>query len=99
MEQVETQRLRRFHITIDADIGVIPEPCQGCRLLRCNRIKPLRERDVQRCRCLLLQAIVIVVRSSPGLGHKLVDRSEEHTSELPSLMRTSYAVSCSKTKI
>src|SRR3546814_9165501 len=28
--------------------------------------------------------------------HRLVDRSEEHTSELQSLMRISYAVFCSK---
>src|SRR3546814_2620262 len=31
-------------------------------------------------------------------GHRLVDRSEEHTSELPSLMRISYAVFCLKKK-
>src|SRR3546814_6530314 len=30
--------------------------------------------------------------------HRLVDRSEEHTSELQSLMRTSYAVFCLKKK-
>src|SRR3546814_8078882 len=34
-----------------------------------------------------------------GAGHLLVfDRSEEHTSELQSLMRISYAVLCLKTK-
>src|SRR3546814_7031197 len=31
-------------------------------------------------------------------GHGLLDRSEEHTSELPSLMRISYAVFCLKKK-
>src|SRR3546814_1740427 len=32
-----------------------------------------------------------------GLDHQGSKRSEEHTSELPSLMRTSYAVFCLKT--
>src|SRR3546814_1308572 len=32
------------------------------------------------------------------LGHAIVDRSEEHTSELQSLMRISYAVFCLKKK-
>src|SRR3546814_5966886 len=31
--------------------------------------------------------------------HGMFDRSEEHTSELQSLMRTSFAVSCLKKKI
>src|SRR3546814_3203983 len=31
-----------------------------------------------------------------GLEHLAIDRSEEHTSELQSLMRTSYAVFCLK---
>src|SRR3546814_1892362 len=34
----------------------------------------------------------------PMLGHKIRDRSEEHTSELQSLMRISYAVFCLKKK-
>src|SRR3546814_3811178 len=33
-----------------------------------------------------------------GLQHKLAARSEEHTSELQSLMRISYAVFCLKKK-
>src|SRR3546814_2688110 len=32
----------------------------------------------------------------PGLRHHPAERSEEHTSELQSLMRISYAVSCLK---
>src|SRR3546814_7475280 len=35
---------------------------------------------------------------APGNRHELLIRSEEHTSELQSLMRTSYAVSCLKKK-
>src|SRR3546814_3952121 len=34
----------------------------------------------------------------PKLGSELVERSEEHTSELQSLMRISYAVFCLKKK-
>src|SRR3546814_1144054 len=34
----------------------------------------------------------------PDLGYHIVYRSEEHTSELQSLMRTSYAVFCLKNK-
>src|SRR3546814_5062123 len=33
-----------------------------------------------------------------SIGRQLVDRSEEHTSELQSLMRISYAVFCLKKK-
>src|SRR3546814_6976591 len=33
-----------------------------------------------------------------GVGIRLIDRSEEHTSELQSLMRNSYAVFCLKKK-
>src|SRR3546814_7605642 len=39
----------------------------------------------------------LVVNSSQGGGTK--DRSEEHTSELQSLMRNSYAVFCLKNKM
>src|SRR3546814_17685558 len=37
-------------------------------------------------------------RASPRLARELLSRSEEHTSELPSLMRISYAVFCLKKK-
>src|SRR3546814_3075889 len=45
-----------------------------------------RRRFLDRCRLRLGQRV------------QLVDRSEEHTSELQSLMRLSYAVFCLKTK-
>src|SRR3546814_4945081 len=38
------------------------------------------------------------LRPEPGGEHPLVKRSEEHTSELQSLMRISYAVFCLKKK-
>src|SRR3546814_7116371 len=40
----------------------------------------------------------IINRSHDGPGHTVYDRSEEHTSELQSLMRISYAVFCLKKK-
>src|SRR3546814_6548117 len=36
--------------------------------------------------------------SSPATTYRMLSRSEEHTSELQSLMRISYAVFCLKTK-
>src|SRR3546814_2507043 len=48
-----------------------------------------RQRDARR---------VDVNVEAPGIGHDAV-RSEEHTSELQSLMRTSYAVSCLKKQL
>src|SRR3546814_4442514 len=43
-------------------------------------------------------AVVINEFGEVRLDHLLVDRSEEHTSELQSLMRNSYAVFCLKKK-
>src|SRR3546814_5336403 len=40
--------------------------------------------------------VVGIVKHIPGHGRALLDRSEEHTSELQSLMRISYAVFCLK---
>src|SRR3546814_10807592 len=40
--------------------------------------------------------MVVVAGDPPGLGDVADVRSEEHTSELQSLMRTSYAVFCLK---
>src|SRR3546814_7553419 len=57
-----------------------------------------------RCRCRLRAAgaVPLPMQEKHGLGqkhdayhvHKYTDRSEEHTSELQSLMRISYAVFC-----
>src|SRR3546814_4278350 len=43
--------------------------------------------------------VVDVARIGGGLVDRLLPRSEEHTSELQSLMRISYAVFCLKQKI
>src|SRR3546814_6975328 len=41
---------------------------------------------------------VIVLETDPAALKKVIDRSEEHTSELQSLMRNSYAVFCLQKK-
>src|SRR3546814_13287389 len=49
----------------------------------------------------LFQAVVVALPQRCGIGHRGVEpagRSEEHTSELQSLMRISYAVFCLKKK-
>src|SRR3546814_7232784 len=50
------------------------------------------EPDRERIAALLEQSLMLVTALAPEL------RSEEHTSELQSLMRTSYAVFCLKNK-
>src|SRR3546814_7866236 len=44
------------------------------------------------------RSLSFFIGSSRSLGNSLTIRSEEHTSELQSLMRTSYAVFCLKKK-
>src|SRR3546814_5988972 len=46
----------------------------------------------------ILQCFVDARTHESGSGHKNLLRSEEHTSELQSLMRISYAVFCLKKK-
>src|SRR3546814_10914466 len=41
---------------------------------------------------------LVMCRPDRGASYKHINRSEEHTSELQSLMRISYAVFCLKTK-
>src|SRR3546814_3906877 len=45
-----------------------------------------------------LSSKIVVMSPRPGRIVDVIDRSEEHTSELQSLMRTSYAVFCLKKK-
>src|SRR3546814_7101598 len=47
----------------------------------------------------LLEIGVLDARSGDDDRRRVLDRSEEHTSELQSLMRISYAVFCLKKKI
>src|SRR3546814_1526495 len=46
------------------------------------------------CRRLLRSAVVPVIRPARPIPQQIRERSEEHTSELQSLMRISYAVFC-----
>src|SRR3546814_9505982 len=65
--------------------------------------KRLRRPEVDAVFLELLQQVRCLVGLAPGtleaeVCGRLIDRSEEHTSELQSLMRISYAVFCLKKK-
>src|SRR3546814_7561838 len=61
-------------------------------------LQPVRLRDASRTRRADGGAIEIDLRLRPLDARRLDLRSEEHTSELQSLMRNSYAVFCLKKK-
>src|SRR3546814_3952025 len=64
------------------------------RVARRGALRELARRPQQR----RSDVVGVLPRSREGGGCHAVQRSEEHTSELQSLMRTSYAVFCLKTK-
>src|SRR3546814_4814952 len=61
-------------------------------------MKLLRDPDQQRKIWEVREAGLGATAHVPGQPDTWGGRSEEHTSELPSLMRSSYAVFCLKTK-
>src|SRR3546814_9763541 len=64
-----------------------------------GRFPILSQFTTSTCISPLCRKQVFVKRArSTGLGRRTFDRSEEHTSELQSLMRISYAVFCLKKK-
>src|SRR3546814_1690530 len=83
--------VRRQHITKVAVREEIaprePVVCLGAR----GGLEACEERRVNALRAELLDELVVVDPS-----HTANHRSEEHTSELQSLMRTTYAVFCLK---
>src|SRR3546814_9039802 len=90
----ETRGLEIEQAAETAQIGVGAGPARGARK-RCNR---LHQRVASGDR----NACVGVAIGAVALGRVVhidaPNRSEEHTSELQSLMRISYAVSCLKKK-
>src|SRR3546814_7523740 len=62
------------------------------------RVRPQQHREADQLLHHIDDAIIIARRPHPPGLVKLVERSEEHTSELQSLMRISYAVFCLKKK-
>src|SRR3546814_3952245 len=82
------------------------------RMRRMNRMRPLKLEQLWIVPALYLGVVVMLLAQHPpqGSGWAVVaiglvvgaahepDRSEEHTSELQSLMRISYAVFCLKKK-
>src|SRR3546814_8069398 len=74
---------------VDAAGGVVPNPClRGLPRAWRREVRPADRQPAHRQRP--------VRRRTTGSG---LQRSEEHTSELQSLMRISYAVFCLKQKI
>src|SRR3546814_1978756 len=75
---------------------------RGTRALPClppNPSHSVPQRRVRQAQRLSLRGDVRISRRTarlPGLKPALRERSEEHTSELQSLMRISYAVFCSQ---
>src|SRR3546814_1595225 len=72
-----------------------------CRLSRTTNEKDGHDIPVMLCCCFhVARMLQIPLQSGPGLAAacRSQDRSEEHTSELQSLMRISYAVFCLKKK-
>src|SRR3546814_1987296 len=63
---------------------------------RACRAEPRTGRDRQRHQRQIVEAVAEQVHRAAGTDQR--DRSEEHTSELQSLMRNSYAVFCLKKK-
>src|SRR3546814_7158908 len=57
-----------------------------------------RDQDVPQVISLIQRRVRPIGNMRPGLTRRWIRRSEEHTSELQSLMRISYAVFCLKKK-
>src|SRR3546814_4384090 len=78
----------------DADALLVLARPHGptCHLERCSCFAAAPARDADALQA--LDAMVVARMAAPGNGY----RSEEHTSELQSLMRISYAVFCLKKK-
>src|SRR3546814_6581835 len=96
-----------FQLTIDrAAIGVVigggifppaqqPFPLASPYL---SEKFPVIKPDIAKAKALLKQAGMETVEATLTFANNTIERSEEHTSELQSLMRISYAVFCLKKK-
>src|SRR3546814_9071000 len=82
-----------------ADLALVEEHAPGGRLDRRVEMRTIGEHDL---RCLTAEFETDALQVAfAGIDHQLAPdraRSEEHTSELQSLMRISYAVLCLKKK-
>src|SRR3546814_4115274 len=90
-----------FELVSLRTIGLrIVEQRQPCALLafRCHRQMPDRARTDLLLGVERTDAREQIAECEDALDHRLGHRSEEHTSELQSLMRISYAVFCLKKK-
>src|SRR3546814_9833348 len=99
------QPLHLGHRQHDRDLANLPGADQLAREV--GAVERVREEEPQRAddavhrwcgdaRLLLLDLELPDILGARGVGRAPEPRSEEHTSELQSLMRTSYAVFCLK---
>src|SRR3546814_3575715 len=84
---------RRLVIEGPVDVALLPTPKLSAAKVRLANLEGAAVPDMVR-----LESLDVRVAFWPLLSGKVVVRSEEHTSELPSLMRISYAVFCLKIK-
>src|SRR3546814_10578336 len=88
---------RRSLQTLEAAVEQLPDKCRTVFLL--SRIEGLSNAEVaQRCGISVKMVEKHLAKAILKCRAQVGDRSEEHTSELQSLMRTSYAVFCLKKK-
>src|SRR3546814_1861252 len=81
------------HIAIGAQLALVSGLTQDARARKAAPVAKAREGDFNE-----LQAVQIRDQPPRILARLKPNRSEEHTSELQSLMRISYAVFCLKKK-
>src|SRR3546814_5943072 len=94
-EKRKTNRIRvPGHVVAQALLETISEPLISCTLQFPGEEEPVSSPDDYRA--LLDHSVDIVIDGGPC--GTVPTRSEEHTSELQSLMRISYAVFCLKKK-
>src|SRR3546814_8216547 len=84
------EALRAYDATVEAYLGF--ELATGDRLKETFALDPAM--PMAHC----LKGCFLLLFAKRDLTHRAAGRSEEHTSELQSLMRTSYAVFCLKKK-
>src|SRR3546814_5479801 len=70
----------------------------SCRDYAIEVVDTLRAAMGDSVRLAIGRAVAAFISRQPDVLQAVVKRSEEHTSELPSLMRISYAVFCLKNK-
>src|SRR3546814_7854369 len=83
---------------LQKNIKVVPQQDNIFEITSSIAIGSLSDADNAKLASGVLDSLITVVRDAQLRGGRMNARSEEHTSELQSLMRISYAVFCLKKK-